>query len=262
MEGDHGDAATRNVKTENLLKAGGIDVEMDSKNLITHAKGVCVDGSQVLAGSTNMTNTSMNQNNEVSLHLTSKTLSKQYESYFNQLWTDPSNLHSGVTRSGNVSMITDQSYEDQLLDVINNAKGTLTASMYDFDWSKSDPEAQKVMDALVAASKRGVKVTMMLEQSSADFAPEITKINEQAYANLKANGIDVHLDSPTQISHQKFIVADGQDVLLGSSNWTNSDFNQRHQINWRVEDGSLGGQLTTLLKNEIAKDGSAPVKVS
>src|SRR5581483_6473181 len=93
MEGDHGDGATRNQATAARLKAAGINVQLDSKNLITHEKVVSVDGSKVLAGSHNMTNTSMDKNNEVSLSINSGTLAKAYDKYFQQLQSDPSNLH-------------------------------------------------------------------------------------------------------------------------------------------------------------------------
>jgi phosphatidylserine/phosphatidylglycerophosphate/cardiolipin synthase-like enzyme len=251
IEGDHGDGAKRNLLSVKTLQAAGIDVQLDSKNLVTHAKGVCVDGTKVLAGSTNMTNTSMDQNNEVSLAIDSAAVGKAYESYFAQLLKDPSALHSGKSQVGNLTLLTDAAYYPQLLTTIKSAKKTLDASMYDFNFGGDDAKAKSVMDELVAAAKRGVKVRVMLEQSSSDFAPEITAANKKAYAYLQANGVDVHLDSPTQISHQKFIVGDGKDVLLGSSNWTTSDFDQRHQINWHVKDAGLGSQLVQLLAGEI-----------
>jgi phosphatidylserine/phosphatidylglycerophosphate/cardiolipin synthase-like enzyme len=251
IEGDHGDGAARNLATVKTLQAAGIQVQLDSKNLITHAKGVCVDGSQVLAGSTNMTNTSMDDNNEVSLAVNSAALGKAYESYFNALMKDPTSLQTGSTQVGNTTLLTDAAYEPALLTTIRSAKKTLDASMYDLNFDGKDAKAQEVVDELVKAAKRGVKVKLMLEQDSSGFAPQITEANEKAFAYLKANGVDVHLDSPTQISHQKFIVGDGKDVLLGSTNWTESDFDQRHQLNWHVKDAALGKQLQALLASEI-----------
>src|SRR5205823_7313483 len=106
---------------------------------IAHAKGICVDGARVLAGSTNLTNTSMGLNNEVSLQFDSAAVGKQFEAYFGQLETAPSSLHSKTTQVGNVKMITDGDYRAQLLDTIARAKTTLDASMYDLDFTRSDP---------------------------------------------------------------------------------------------------------------------------
>jgi phosphatidylserine/phosphatidylglycerophosphate/cardiolipin synthase-like enzyme len=259
IEGDHGDGAKRNLATVKALQAAGIEVKLDSKNLVTHAKGICVDGARVLAGSTNLTNTSMGQNNEVSLQFDSRAIGKQFEAYFEQLEAAPAELHSSTTQIGHVKMVTDGDYKAQLLDTIATAQHTLHASMYDLDFSGRDPAAKEVADALVAAAKRGVKVTLMLEQSSGTFAPDITKHNEEAYAFLKANGVDVHLDKPDQISHQKFIVGDGRDVLLGSTNWTQSDFEKRHQLNWRIDEKKLGARLVSLLNSEIKQDDSQPI---
>ncbi len=263
IEGDHGTGAARNLLTVAKLKAAGIDVVLDSKNLITHAKAVSVDGKHVLAGSHNMTNTSMDKNNEVSLSITSTPLAKAYTTYFNQLVADPSHLHPTTTKSGNVTMLTDTAYEDQLLDVISKATTSLDASMYDFNFDGKDPKAKEVMDALVAAAAKGVKVNIWLEQNSdASVDPEITKNNEAAAAYLRAHGVTVNLDDPTQISHQKFIIRDQQELLMGSTNWTENDFNERHQINWRVADPKLAQSLVGILKNEIATESKPPVTLS
>jgi phosphatidylserine/phosphatidylglycerophosphate/cardiolipin synthase-like enzyme len=262
LEGDHGSGAVRNHATAAKLKAGGIDVMFDSTNLITHEKVVSVDGKYVLAGSHNMTNTSMDQNNEVSLSLGSAALAKAYDAYFNQLESDPTHLHPSTVKSGNITMITDTAYEAQLLDVIKSAKTSLDASMYDFNFTSGDPKAQEIMSALKAAIGRGVKVNLWLEQSSdTSLEGQITANNEAAMKALTAAGATVHLDSPDQISHQKFIIRDSSEVLMGSTNWTENDFDKRHQVNWRIADKNLATQLKGILQNEIDTESQAPVSV-
>lgn len=255
IEADHGDGAARNQKTMTLLKNAGIEVVPDSKNLVTHAKVVCVDSKQVLAGSHNLTNTSMDKNNEVSLAIHSPALAAGYEQYFESLVTDPSHLHPSTVTSGHVTMFTDTAYEENLLTLIKGAKHTLDASMYDLNFTGKDPKAQEVMDALADAAKRGVKVNLMLEQGTPDFAPEITQANKAAAKWLQDRGVTVHLDQPGQISHQKFIVADSSHALLGSTNWTKSDFDQRHQVNWLVRDTAVAKQLRNILRDEIGTEG-------
>jgi phosphatidylserine/phosphatidylglycerophosphate/cardiolipin synthase-like enzyme len=262
LEGDHGSGAVRNQATAAKLKAAGIEVMYDSTNLITHEKVVSVDGKHVLAGSHNMTNTSMDKNNEVSLSLDSATLAKAYDTYFDQLESDPTHVHPSTMKSGNVTMITDTAYEAQLLDVIKSAKTSLDASMYDFNFTANDPKAQEIMSALKDAMGRGVKVNLWLEQST-DTALEgqITANNEAAMKALTAAGATVHLDSPDQISHQKFIISDSSEVLMGSTNWTENDFDKRHQVNWRIADKNMATQLKGILQNEIDTESKAPVSV-
>ncbi len=253
LEGDHGDAAARNLLTQAKLAAAGIQVVLDSKNLVTHAKGVCVDSRYVLAGSHNLTNTSMTQNNETTLSFDSPPMAAAYEKYFGQLLADPSTLHPGSTTSGKVTMLADTACYDALINEVRSATKSIDASMYYFNVSPNDPKATELANALVAAQKRGVHVRLFLEQSSGTFAPEITVANRKAAAFLKANGVtDVHFDSPTQISHQKFLVRDGKEVLMGSSNWSTDDFDHRHQVNWKLRDPKLARQLQDLLTSEIA----------
>jgi hypothetical protein len=108
-----------------------------------------------------------------------------------------------------------------------------------------------------------VKVNLWLEQSGdKNLAPQITLNNQAAATALEAAGATVHLDSPDQISHQKFIIKDSAEVLMGSTNWTESDFDKRHQINWRVADPKLAKQLKGILQNEIDTESAPPVTPS
>jgi phosphatidylserine/phosphatidylglycerophosphate/cardiolipin synthase-like enzyme len=252
IEGDHGDAAARNQLTMKALAAAGIQVVADSKNLVTHAKGVCVDSRYVLAGSHNLSNTSMNLNNETTLSFDSPPLAAAYEKYFAQLVADPGTLHPATTTAGKVTMLTDTACFDQLIHEVKTAKKSIDASMYYFNLSPKDPKATELANELVAAQKRGVHVRLFLEQGSGAFAPGITVANKKAAEFLKANGItDVHFDAPGQISHQKFLVRDGKEVLMGSSNWSTDDFDQRHQVNFKLKDPKLAKQLQDLLTTEI-----------
>ncbi len=244
IEADHGDAAPRNQKTMKLLKAAGIEVIPDGSGVVTHAKAVCVDGTRLIAGSHNLSNTSVGKNNETSLRVASSELAKAFGDYFNAVRTKPNQLQSKAITSGNVTMLTDGAYFDRLISLVKGAKTSLDASMYYLSTSPNDPKSKELIAALGDAAKRGVKVRLLLEQNDGSFAPAITKSNKKAAATLSAMGVEVHLDDPKKISHQKFIVRDGAEVLMGSTNWSGEDFDRRHQLNWLVDSRALARDLT------------------
>jgi phosphatidylserine/phosphatidylglycerophosphate/cardiolipin synthase-like enzyme len=270
LEGDHSDSIQqRNGFTQKQLQgAKNIDVTMnDSKSngFIDHAKMV-VRGNTVIAGSHNLTQTSMTKNNEVSLEVTSPKIAAAAKQYI-QACSDPSTAGKAqpmTVTDGNTTMITDTAYQPQLLNMINSCqKGdTLTGSMYDFDFNSKDASAKSVMDALVAAEKRGVKVTMLLDHEASQ-GTNAEDNNAAAAAYLKKNAPadnqpNVVLGADDKISHQKFLIKNGSQVLMGSTNWTDSDFNNRHQVNWLVNDSSLASSLQTTLLSELKSPSNTP----
>ncbi len=92
---------------------------------------------------------------------------------------------------------------------ISSAKKTVDMTMYEL----SDPQAQA---ALVAAAKRGVAVRVLFDS---DTAPGGGKaVNQAAYNDLKANGVNVRWAWSGVLWHQKSIVRDGNAVAVMTCN--------------------------------------------
>jgi phosphatidylserine/phosphatidylglycerophosphate/cardiolipin synthase-like enzyme len=271
LEGTHApDIATRNGFTENLLtQAKNVKVVMnDSKSngFIDHAK-MTVRGNTVIAGSHNLTQTSMTKNNEVSLEVVSRDIANAARNFI-QACADPARAGQAqpvTVTDGNITFLTDTAYEQQLLDLISSCgKGdTLVGSMYDFNFTSSDASAQAVMKALVAAETRGVKLTLLLDhEQSQGTASEDNNAAARTYLMQNAppdNPPTIQLGSPNTISHQKFIIKNASQVLMGSTNWTDSDFNHRHQVDWLVNDSKLALTLQNTLLKEMASPNNSPI---
>jgi cardiolipin synthase len=75
---------------------------------------------------------------------------------------------------------------------------------------------------LISASKRGVEVKVILEDS-----PEIE--NKYAYEFLKAAGVPVFYDTPDRNTHCKLVVVDEEIAIIGSTNWTYSGLRLNHE---------------------------------
>lgn len=100
-----------------------------------------------------------------------------------------------------------------IVDAINSAAKTLLVKMFLF----SDPE---LLDAVVAAKVRGVKIRVMLNPSRRDGEEE----NEVARLKLEAAGIEVRDTNPDFIiTHEKSMVVDGKLAFVKSLNWVSKN---------------------------------------
>ena len=79
-------------------------------------------------------------------------------------------------------------------------------------YSLVDPKADS---ALIAAAKRGVAVRVLLDGDPAQNGREM---NQPAYTELTANGVDVHWSWPDVLWHQKSIVIDRKTVAIMTTN--------------------------------------------
>lgn len=103
-----------------------------------------------------------------------------------------------------------------VLDAINGATKSLRIKMFVF----SDPE---LMNAVIAAKERGVKVQVMLNPARRSGEED----NEEARAQLIEGGIDVLDSSPAfDLTHEKSMVVDDSHAFVKSLNWATENFTE------------------------------------
>jgi cardiolipin synthase A/B len=96
-----------------------------------------------------------------------------------------------------------------ILDAINAATKSLRVKMFIF----SD---QKLLRAVIAASRRGVNVRIMLNPNRRNGEAE----NQRSEKRLKAAGIDVADSNPAfDVTHEKSMVVDDTTAFVKSLNW-------------------------------------------
>jgi cardiolipin synthase len=96
-----------------------------------------------------------------------------------------------------------------IVDAIDSAHKSILIKMFLF----SDPE---LLNAVISAKQRGVKVKVMLNPSRRNGEEE----NEDTRAKLEAAGIEVRDTNPSfVITHEKSMVVDGKLAFVKSLNW-------------------------------------------
>ncbi|TMG34430.1 MAG: phosphatidylserine/phosphatidylglycerophosphate/cardiolipin synthase family protein [Chloroflexi bacterium] len=90
-----------------------------------------------------------------------------------------------------------------------------------------------VIDALLAAARRGVQVRVLLEPTQ----PQ----NLAALAELRSAGARAQLFKPArgELLHAKLAIIDAVAVLFGSCNWSRSGFTRNHELDLLIRDATV-----------------------
>ena len=131
-------------------------------------------------------------------------------------------------------------------------------------------KTSQLIDALIGAKNRGVDVEVILDQN-VDFVQwkkkgqspsgtvpfwEVEIKSTRAYKRLKDAGIRVYYDEPARYTHCKTVIIDKKIVILGSTNWTKSSFDNSIETDVLVNSEGLADEILRYLKT-IKIDESA-----
>ncbi|MBD1808846.1 hypothetical protein H6F98_25820 [Microcoleus sp. FACHB-SPT15] len=159
--------------------------------------------------------------------------------------------------------------EQQIIDAINQADSTLDLAVMEF-------RLPNVAKALIAQHLAGVKVRLLIDnkynKALADYTPEeIAKMNQHdksafeelkrypadAISLLRESGIEIRDDTSggatkgSGLMHHKFIVVDGKNTIITSSNLTTSDLHG--DFNSLESRGNPNNMVVVLDNTELAK---------
>ena len=83
---------------------------------------------------------------------------------------------------------------------------------------------QELLNAIISAHQRGVKVKVFLDSTSAKGA------SLKASMELTAANIPLYLSEGLQLLHHKMMLIDNECFVLGSANWTKAAFKKNHDF--------------------------------
>ena len=130
--------------------------------------------------------------------------------------------------------------KQRILDDVNGAKVSIDMGIYGFAW-------KPLVEALIAAHKRGVKVRIVFDRTQS------AGVGERDYvAEIAAEGIEHYIGtSPRhQIRHTKDYVVDGACGEMGSLNYSETGFGQNNTVEF-FEDAGLASYIIQDLEENI-----------
>lgn len=123
--------------------------------------------------------------------------------------------------------VVNRDYFPALMEMI--AKARKTIDFIQLEWHYTPETVGRIQDALRDAVGRGVRVRGLLEDGI-DFNPR------SAEFLVKKFGVDAKLDTPEKMTHNKIFIADGESVLLGSTNLTHNSMERNNETNVLIRD--------------------------
>jgi phosphatidylserine/phosphatidylglycerophosphate/cardiolipin synthase-like enzyme len=225
-----------NTAAINEFRKKGIDAGMDSPKRQNHNKFLVADGKAVLLGSTNMSEKSINENNEANVLIDDPAIGQYYSSYFDFLYSG-AHGYAPYYKGGakRVLPFSPKKYFYAVVEILqapHKKIGVVMYNMRSYPGKKPNP-AEKLIYALEKAAGSGADVRVILENS--DYDKEINRSNLESAAFLKKSLVKVRFDSPKVITHAKLIVADGV-AVLGSANWGMAGFAKNEEVNVEIWD--------------------------
>ena len=128
------------------------------------------------------------------------------------------------------TLLKNKDYFPSLIKAIDESKSEIIMSFFLFKagvHKESYPDV--ILVHLAQAVKRGVKITVILENTGGDDR-KLDAENQQTKQLLEEKGVNVYFDSPRQTTHTKLIVIDQRLVLLGSHNLTQASLKYNNEI--------------------------------
>jgi len=159
---------------------------------------------------------------------------------------DGKTVYKFVNRSflqpGEVRVLADDDYYPAILDLIDTAQQEIRMVMFLFKMNeKRNNRPARIVEALIRARKRGVRVEVLLETS--DHDDDLDKENRRVGRRLKQNGVKVFYDTRKTTTHAKLLVVDRRRVLVGSHNLTQAALKYNHELSLLIDNERLAEQL-------------------
>ena len=136
---------------------------------------------------------------------------------------EKSNVESWIKKSigakiDDLVFLSRGDYYRKLQKVLKDAEKSIQVMMYLVNYrGRPGYPANKLVNLLVEARKRGVEIEVLLESST---SRNITEANQKAGEYLKKHGISVRYFPVFPIMHVKMVIVDGETAIIGSHNWT------------------------------------------
>ena len=166
-----------------------------------------------------------------------------------------------------VEDLSGDKYFPRVRDALRNARKSIYMVMYFVNF---DPKSRKfpvteLVEEVVNAHKRGVKVRVILDQNIS-FAEwkgrsgkwEKEEKNISLFEYFKKQGIEAYYDNLFVVTHSKSIVIDEEIVVLGSANWTESSLRRNWETSCLIRSKKLAEEFLKYF-SEVTIDYEASI---
>ncbi|CAG1772549.1 partial phospholipase D, partial [uncultured bacterium] len=115
-----------------------------------------------------------------------------------------------------------------------------------------------LMDSLVSACRRGVKVRILVPGVYIDSAL-VRRASRSRWGELLEAGASIHEFQPTMY-HNKLLIVDGVWTSVGSTNFDNRSFRLNDEVNMNILDAAFAAQETAAFDADLQR--SRPITLN
>ena len=142
-----------------------------------------------------------------------------------------------------IELLLDENYFLKVKQLISSATKSVRVMMFEASYYRKYPDSpsNQLIDALSDASRRGLKVEVIL-----DIKNEIdrtTSRNLDTGKILKKAGVEVVFDPKNITTHTKLLIIDESIVVLGSTNWTYNALTKNHEVSTVIHSAETAQKL-------------------
>jgi len=134
--------------------------------------------------------------------------------------------------------IIGKEFPNKVIPLIDSAKHSIDIIVFDWRWYPQNPGSpvQLFNQALVRAVRRGVKVRAIAN-------------NIEIISTLKNVGVQAKKLVTPRLVHVKMMIIDGQKVILGSHNYTESAFQMNYELSVLLDEVEPDNQFLEFFNN-------------
>ncbi|MCQ9205989.1 MAG: phospholipase D-like domain-containing protein, partial [Omnitrophica bacterium] len=160
--------------------------------------------------------------------------------------------------SSRVKDISDRSYEEAVIALLDNAQNSIVISMYSISLGTNTKNPVKLLlNDLLEARERGVEVTLYLNTRFRDSNKGGNSfIGSPIFKKLENAGVVIHFIPSNRRLHDKLIVVDSRYIVEGSANWSISALKNNFESSTLIDSPDLAQVKLSRLKNLLIS--SAP----
>ncbi len=178
-----------------------------SKGLM-HRKIVIIDEATVFIGSANMTTPSLLLHDNLTVGIYNPEMASFLLSPVGNTFR---------FQDGMIWLLPDKKGAVEIESKIDTAESSIFIAMFTLTHNK-------LVDALIRSKQRGVDVKLAIDRYTARGA------SKKAVQRLSEANIEIFYSSGLPLLHHKWAYIDHKELILGSTNWTESAFNKNHDV--------------------------------
>jgi HKD family nuclease len=168
-------------------------------------------------------------------------------------------LNTNASTAAEITDISNRRYYPAVKEALDKAQSSIDMAMFVVSLSEDrETKAASLLRSLVDASQRGVEVKVILDKNINFFTGEIEYKNKEAYRYLKKRGVNVLYDDIYIYTHNKILVIDGETVVVGSTNWSQTALAQSNESALLIKSPQLAEKFLKKISNIKLYDSRLP----